>query len=348
MRVFLAIFRAQWRIFVRNPLDFFVTVVLPLALVLIFGFIWGGTERSLRVGVVLKAQEELFYSVLPEFPDLVVKTYPAEDALAEAVAKRAVDFGLIWDGKNLGVILERGRIQDNPEFEGKARAIARALEFRAAGLSRVVVEKIPVGKILEANWFHYVVPGLMAMAILQAGVFAVAGRLSGMRERGILRRMLVTPTPGWAILSGVGFLRMLVGFLSAALTFLLARFVFGVAFSVDSGLLVFYTLAAGIGAMGLGALVSVLARRPGSASILGMIFVQTMLFLSGIYIPFEFLPAGLKIMGKILPAYHLAQGFRAALGVIAGDSVTLLAGLGFLLFGILAFLGFGRFSLRPE
>lgn len=348
MRAFLAIFRAQARIFFRNPLDLFVTVVLPLALVLIFGFIWGGTERSLRVGVVLTAQEELFYSVLAEFPELVARNYSEGKTLAEEVAKRNVDFGLIWDGKNFRVLLERGRVQDNPELEAKARALARALEFRLAGVAPPVVEKIPVGKVLEANWFHYVVPGLMALAILQAGVFAVAGRLSGMRERGILRRMLVTPAPNWAILSGVGLLRMLVGFLSACLTFLLARFVFGVVFSVDGMLLLFYALAAGIGAMGLGAAVSGLAPRPGSASILGMILVQMMVFLSGIYIPFEFLPERLKFFGRILPAYYLAQGFRAALGVIEGDPLTFLAGLGFAAFGALAFLGFGRFALRPE
>ncbi len=349
MNTFLAIFRAQGRIFLRNPLDIFVTVVLPLALVLLFGFIWGGTERPLRVGAVLAGEGEVFLFALSEFPEMAPKIYPDKRTLAEAVAKREVDFGLVWNGTELLVLLERSRIQDNSTFEGKARALARALEFRLAGLAApLAVAKVHVGKLSASNWFHYIVPGLMAMSILQAGVFAVAGRIAGMRERGILRRMLVTPIPGWAILSGVGLLRMLVGFFSAVATFFLARFVFNVAFSVDGLLLLFYALAAGVGAMGLGAAVSLLAKRPGSANILGMILVQMMLFLSGIYIPFEFLPAGLRFLGQILPAYYLAQGFRAALGVIEGNLVTLLAALGFGLFGLMAFLGFGRLVVRPE
>lgn len=349
MKAFFAIFLAQFRIFYRNPLDFFVTLVLPLALSIVFGFIWGGGERPARVGLVVAGQEDFFISALSGFSDLAWEIYPHEEALEEAVAKRNMDFGLVWDGKNLTVLLDRSRIWDNPEFEVKARRLARALGFLLAGVSPpVYAEKIHVGRLSAPTWYHYIVPGLMAVAILQAGVFAVAGRIAVMREIGVLRRMLVTPLPGWAVLSGVGLLRMLMGFLSAGLTFFVAKALFGVTFSVEPAALSFYALACGLGAMGLGAVVSALARRPAGAAALGNVLVQAMVFLSGIYIPFEFLPAGLKAVGRVLPAYHLAQGMRAALGLSEGGTTTFLANLGFAIFGLAAFFLFGRLTLRPE
>ncbi|MCX7843928.1 MAG: ABC transporter permease [Candidatus Bipolaricaulota bacterium] len=349
MRGFAAVFLAQLRIFLRNPVDLLVTAVLPLALVLLFGFIWGRGERPTRVGVVLLADGELLQSVLAEFPELAPQTYPEAWALEQAVARRAVDFGLIWDGRELTVLLAHGRVQENPGFAAWARRVARALERRRAGVPPPVRPvKVHVGKLSAATWYDHIVPGLMAVALLQAGVFAVAGRLAAMRERGILRRLQASPVPGWAVLAGVGLLRLGVGFATAGLNLALAQALFGAAFSPHVGRLLFYGLAAGLGGMGLGAALTALARRPGSAATLGSVLVQAMVFLSGIYIPFEFLPPGLRAVGQILPAYHLAQGMRAALGVVEPAPSAFLAGLGFALFGILAFWGFGRRALRPE
>ncbi len=348
MRTFLAVFLAQLRVFLRNPLDLFVTVVLPLALVLIFGFIWGGRERPTRVGIVIIGADETVLLVLAEFPNLVWTRYSGEEGLSQAVARRTVDLGLVWDGASLKVLLDRSRIQDNPDLEMLARRIARALELRQAGLTPPVrPEKVHLGKVVTATWFHYIVPGLMVVAILQAGVFAVASRLAGMRALGVLRRLLVAPLAGWVLLGGVGAIRMLVGFASAGLNFLLAQALFNTTFSVHGGLLFFYAAASGLGGMGLGAMVTGLVRRPGSAAALGSILVQMMLFLSGIYIPFEFLPPGLRALGRILPTYYLAQGMRAALGVMESEPSAFVASLGFALVGAGAFVVLGRRVLRP-
>ncbi len=348
MRAFFAVFKAQLQVFLRNPLDLFVTVVLPLALVLLFGVIWGGRERPTRLGIVFAGAAEPLLSVLAEFPSLVWEEHRDEQELTEAVARRKVDLGLVWDGKNVKVLLDRSRIQDNPGFEILARRVARALELHQAKVAPPLQpEKVPVGKLVSPTWYHYLVPGLMVIAVLQAGVFAVAGRLAGMRETGVLQRLLTTPVSGWAVLGGVGAVRMLVGFSCAGLNFLFAQSLFNTTFSVHGGLLLLYAVASGLGGMGLGALVTGLTRRPGSATALGTILVQIMLFLSGIYIPFDFLPPGLRVIGRHLPTYHLAQGMRAALGVVEPEPSTLLASLMFALVGGGAFLVLGRIVLQP-
>lgn len=174
------------------------------------------------------------------------------------MARRAVDFGLVWDGSSLQFLFDQSRVQDNPEFAILARRIGRGLELRLAEVSAPVIpEKVHVEKLSAATWFHHIVPGLMALAILQAGVFAGAGRLSAMRERGILRRMVVTPISGWAILLGVGLVRMLVGFVSAGLNLFVARTAFGLSFPGDWGSVLFYAVCGGLGALGLGVVAGV-------------------------------------------------------------------------------------------
>ena len=349
MGAFFAILAAQLRIFFRDRADFFFTLAFPMVFVVLFGFIWGGGESPTRVGIVCSSQKELVLSVLSQFSEVSPKIFPDREKLSLAVARNEVDFGLVEEGEKFVLILNRGRVQNNPDFERLGRGIVRALELRAGGLSSPVrVEKTHLGKLSTASWFHYIVPGLMAMAILQAGIFAVAGRMAGMRERGILRPILATPVSGWSLLLGVGLIRMGLGFFSAGLNFALARLLFGVSFSVNPALLSFYAMVCALGAMGLGALVSFVVRKPGSASAAGMILTQIMLFLSGIYIPFEFLPSILQAFGRVLPAYYMAQGFRAALGVVEGGAEILWASLGFGLFGVIALFLFGQLFLRPE
>jgi ABC-2 type transport system permease protein len=349
MRAFLAILGAQARVFLRDRADFFFTLAFPLVFVVLFGFIWGGRENPTKVGLVCPPQEELVLSALSSLPEISVELFPDWEKLSLVVAKRAVDFGLVWNGEKFVLILNRGRFQENPEFERLSREIVRTVELWGSGLSSPVEPvKVHVGKVSAASWYHYIVPGLMAMAILQAGIFAVAGRMASMRERGILRPILATPASGWPVLLGIGLIRMGLGFFSAGLNFALARVLFGVSFPVNPALLLFYAFVCALGGMGLGALVSFGVRRPGSAAAAGMILTQIMLFLSGVYIPFEFLPPGLQAVGRVLPAYYMAQGFRAALGVVEGGAEILWASLGFGLFGVIALFLFGQLFLRPE
>ncbi len=349
MKGFFAFLLCQFRIFLRNRLDLFLTLGFPLVFVLLFGFIFATPKGPARLGAVFIDSREPLLHVLSEFLGISLKVFANVQDLESALVHRQLDFGLVWDGESLLFLFDRSRVQDNPTFQGYARRIARALELRLAGVEAPVqAEKVHIGKLPAATWFHYIVPGLMATALIQTGVFAIAGRIGVMRELGILRRLLATPISGWAMLFGVGLVRMLSGFLSASLTFLFAHFVFGVEFLVQPGWLLFYALVSALGAMGLGAGLSILVRKPGSAAAAGMILVQAMLFLSGIYIPLEFLPAGLQLLAKALPAYYMAQGMRAALGVMEGAPANFWAGLGFGAFGILSLFLFGRFLLRPD
>jgi ABC-type multidrug transport system permease subunit len=349
MKAFVAVVRGQFLIFVRNRLDFFLTMGFPLVLVFLFGFIWAAPEGSVKLGAVFNGPREPVLQALANFPELSVQEFAGVNELEQSLARHFVDFGIVWDGNSLVFLFDRGRIQDNPTFEGYARRITRALELEVAGATAPIrVEKVHVGKLSTATWFYYIVPGLMVLALVQAGVFAVAGRLAGMRELGVLRRLLVSPISSWALVFGVGVVRMTVGFFSAGLTALLACAVFQMRFMVSPGPLLFYALASALGAMGLGAVVSMVARKPGSAAAAGMILVQVLLFLSGIYIPLEFLPSGLRLVAKILPAYYLAQGMRAAMGVIEGVPANFWAGLGFSAFGLLALLLFGRSLISPR
>ncbi|MBC7222453.1 ABC transporter permease [Candidatus Bipolaricaulota bacterium] len=317
MKAFKVVFASQVRIFLRDRIDFFLTLGLPIVFILLFGFIWGGGERPTKLGLVLLGPEEPLLSLLRERADLAIVRLESPEDLSEAVKKRSVDFGLIWDGEKISFLFEASRVQDNPSYEQLARGVAAALELRLQGReSAVLPEKVHAGKLLQASWLHMVIPGIITIPILSAGLFAVASRVTSMRERRILAQLLVTPLSPAFLILGLGLVRILIAYLGAFVTLFLGALVFGVRFLIRWDLFLILVFASGLGGLGFGALIALLVRRPGSATFLANLFLQVMLFLSGIYFPLEFLPPFLRTVSQFLPLTHLAQGMRFALGVV--------------------------------
>ncbi len=317
MKAFRAVFVAQVRIFFRDRMDFFLTLGLPLIFILLFGFIFGEGERPTKLGLVLLGPEEPLLSLLREKTELAIVQLANPADLSAAVKKRAVDFGLVWDGKKLSFLFDASRIQDNPSFEQLARGIAAALELRIQRReSAVVPERIHTGKLAKAGWLHMVIPGIITIPILSAGLFAIAGRLTAMRERRILAQLLVAPFSPASFILGLGLVRIVVAYLGAFVTLFLGALVFGIRFPIRWDLFLVLVFASGLGGLGFGSLIALWVKRPGSASFVANLFLQAMLFLSGIYIPLEFLPPVLRTLSQFLPLTHLAQGMRFVLGVV--------------------------------
>jgi hypothetical protein len=111
MKAFVAVVRGQFLIFVRNRLDFFLTMGFPLVLVFLFGFIWAAPEGSVKLGAVFNGPREPVLQALANFPELSVQEFAKVNELEQSLARHFVDFGIVWDGNSLVFLFDRGRIQ---------------------------------------------------------------------------------------------------------------------------------------------------------------------------------------------------------------------------------------------
>ncbi|MBC7093491.1 ABC transporter permease [Candidatus Bipolaricaulota bacterium] len=347
MRAFRELLRTQALLFLRDKMALFFTFLFPLVFILIFGFLWGGLEgnRTTRLGLAVLPGVEVqaLDQVLSSRGSLDVHRYPDRAALEVDLGKRRVDFGLVWDGKRLLFLYDPTRVQENYVFQELARGISADFNLRRQGLSPVVgVEKVQLGRAAGANWFNMIVPGIMAFSILTSGLFAVSGRITYMKERKLLDRLIVTPMSPGAFLAAIAGVRLAVGYMSTLITLVAAVALFNVAFQVNWPLYTAFVVAATLGAMGLGTLIALVVRRPGSAITVANIAAQIMMFLSGVYIPVELMPSFLRAVSRALPLTYMVEGMRYVTGVadmsptkFLGTAVGLGA-LGVLLLPVLA------------
>jgi len=353
MNAFRALLTAELRILLRDRMTFFFTLLFPLIFILIFGFLMGNIgnvdRASLGVAFLADVDRALLEETIAEAGALEIVPFDSLESLEGAVAKGSVDFGTAWDGEVLRLIYDPNRVQENYAFQQVADGITNDFDLKRQGLSPPVhVEPIHVGLVAATSWFNRVVPGILAFSVLSAGLFAVSGHLTAMKERRILDRMIVTPMPPVGLLAAIAVVRLILVYVSTLITLATSVLLFDLAFDVNWFHYTVFVGCATLGTMGLGTIIALVVRRPSSAGNLANVLAMVMMFLAGIYFPVELMPAFLRILSKGLPLTHMADAMRYATGVMEMSGgqfwTTALAFLGTacVLFPILA-----RYVVRP-
>ena len=65
----------------------------------------------------------------------------------------------------------------------------------------IALSVIPIGRIVNsaANYSSFVLPGIIAMTIMQGGIYSLAYWMVDLKARGIIKRLLATPLKAVAI-----------------------------------------------------------------------------------------------------------------------------------------------------
>ena len=58
---------------------------------------------------------------------------------------------------------------------------------------------LPIGKTIDVNlkYSSFVLPGIIAMTIMQGGIYSLAYWMVDLKSRGIIKRLLATPLKQW-------------------------------------------------------------------------------------------------------------------------------------------------------
>jgi ABC-2 type transport system permease protein len=307
---------------IRDRQALFFSVAMPLIFLLIFGPMLSGSERDrpIQVAVFVSADgpsAQLFEEALGQFSRLESIHIDTQEGAAQAVAHEGADFGLIWDGSVLEVLLNPAMIQDNSTYRQISEGVRSYIDqqrLQPQELLEVSVVRHAVrGEAYSST--GYVFPGIIAMGVMSSGLFLISSSFMYMKESFVLKRLLATPLGKLQFLAGLITTRISLSILSAVLILAAGPRALGVELVVNWPLLVVYLLLATVIMAGAGALVALIARSARSASEISSVLMTLMMFASGVYFPLEFLPASLRAVGSILPATYVARGFRFIMGV---------------------------------
>ncbi|WP_316781883.1 ABC transporter permease [Streptomyces sasae] len=180
------------------------------------------------------------------------------------------------------------------------------------------------------------VPIAVLIALIMSGVQTLPQALTGYRERGILRRMRLTPVQPSALLSAQMAVQGTVALGSALLALVVGRLAFDVRLPKQPGGYLLALLLAAAAALALGSVVSALSRTTKIASAIGSAVFFPMMFCAGVWIPVRSMPHAMSRVVQLTPFGAAARALDQAaaghwpgwghLGVLTAWAVLLTVG----------------------
>ena len=133
-----------------------------------------------------------------------------------------------------------------------------------------------------------------------------------LRQKGILRKLATTPITriDW-LLSNILY-QLVLAIISTTSILLVSYAVFDVRLQLN-GWLPAYLVLEVFAFVGLGMMLTPIAREAESAAAAANALLFPMMFLSGTFFPVEMMPGFLQKFARILPLYYVNEGLRAAM-----------------------------------
>ncbi|TXS48814.1 ABC transporter permease [Streptomyces sp. t39] len=160
------------------------------------------------------------------------------------------------------------------------------------------------------------VPVAVLLSTIMAGLMAMPPVIAGYRERGILRRMSITPVRPTAVLGAQAGLHAAASLVSAALTLAVGRLVSDVALPGQVAGYLLTLLLAVVCVLALGALISALSSTAKTAQAVGLSVFFPAMLAAGVYMPVQQMP---DLMAGIVEALPFGAAAQALNQAAAGD-----------------------------
>lgn len=331
MNPLLPLTRANLKSFVRDRAALFWTIAFPVIFIVLFGTLFaGGGTPTYSVGWV-----DLDGSpASAQLRDAFTKT----GLLTLSTTDRASGLASAQDGKLDAVILVPAGFGEHvtaaqaapdsatpvqltlyvdPSHAASATALSQVVSGVTTGVNQslsgrppvLTFETQPIQGTATLAGASYYVPSILAMAIMQLGVFA-AVPLVQQREKLILKRLGATPLSRSTLVGSNVLLRLLIAAGQTVIILAVGIGFFHVQVTGDWLAIAAFIVLGALAFTALGYVIASFARTEEAANGITQVVQLPMMFLSGIFFPVALMPDWLKGVSTLMPLTYLADALR--------------------------------------
>lgn len=357
MRRFWALLKKETRQLWRDRSNLAVGFLLPIILILLFGYGLSLDVKNAPVAVVLEDRSPLAESVMsglkgseylaPQRAEtMAVAEKWMRDKDVQAIVRVPVDFSRQWVVQNaqIQVILDgvdalsarinegyiRGAI-GSWGLKNQDRAAVSASHPTGQGVgSAIVSSRMWFNEASTSTW--YLVPGLIVLILTLIGALLTSMVIAREWERGTLESLFVTPVRPLEIVIAKVVPYLVVGFTDLLICLMAARFLFEVPIRGSLWVILLVFLIYLLVSLFLGLCISAVTRNQFEAS-QGALLLSYLpaVMLSGFIFDLRNVPAPIQMVCQTLPATHF-MGLLKTL-FLAGDNHELVLKDGLILLG---------------
>lgn len=169
-----------------------------------------------------------------------------------------------------------------------------------------------VEEVQSANAIDYILPGVLAMTIMQLGLFG-SGRIIGMRTSKLLKTLGVTPVSRKLFIASEILVRLFMAVIQALIIILIGHFMFGLTIVGNWLCILGWIILGAATFISIGYMLTTFSKTPDSCNAIVQVIHLPMLFLSGIFITKDIMPSFMAYIVDCNPLAYLADAFRSVM-----------------------------------
>ncbi|HVS20047.1 MAG TPA: ABC transporter permease [Planctomycetota bacterium] len=311
LRELLELTRVRVLLFLREPEALFWVFVFPIVMAGVLGFAFRGGEPPDSRVLVLQAPDAQQLVERLSGPGLEVELAPDAAQAERELRKGRAD-----------VLVEVGappRLRFDP---ARQEALVARLRVEAAlrGPSAQPIGELVPEEDIGSRYVDFLFPGLLGMNLMGTGLWSIGFAIAELRQRKLLRRLLVTPMRRSNFLASFLLARLvfLAGELAALAGF--GAWVLDVPMRGSLFAFAFASLLGAISFAGIGLLAASRVRTiQGASGVLNLVMMP-MWLCSGVFFSYERFPEFLHPLLRLIPLTALNDALRALM--LDGDTLA--------------------------
>lgn len=318
---------------------------MPLLMMLIFGYTFGGEVKHVSLIVVNHDVVSPINGTLPLSENVIqnldgVDTFDIQQMSELNAARQKVKDGEAWgvvyfptnmtpwllqslmSNQNLPVVANLFLDGTNPNVEsairlGLQRATLDAINERRefAGLEPIQLEGLVTTTYIygseDLEFIDYFAPGVMGFAIMMIGSMLTILIFVQERTGGTLERLLTSPATEAEVVAGYALAFAVLGLIQSVVILTAALLIFGIHIEGSLLLMLLVVVILAVGHQGLGILLSAAARNELQAIQFVPLILFPSILLSGLFWPVESIPGFLQPLARVVPLTHGIEALRS-------------------------------------
>lgn len=328
------------KMFIRNKQAVFFTLFVPIIIMSVFGVIGFDRVPKINVGIVVSSPTPATQEFITRLKD--VSAFEVAEGSAEseqeALSKgdRAVVLmipdSLIPTPDRAGAIPEKQTIRaltnvgEQQQAQTAMTILSQLLDkttlaiAQAPALFEIQTEEVNARNV---RYIDFLLPGIVALAVMQMSTFSVAFVFVDYKEKGILKRLLATPMKPYQFITANIVTRLIAALAQTIILIALGILIFKSQVIGSYPLMLLIAALGGMMFLGLGFTISGIAKTVDAVPAIANLIVFPMMFLGGVFFPTDSMPDWLQRVVQYLPLTYFSHALREVMA--RGSTITQIA-----------------------
>jgi ABC-2 type transport system permease protein len=315
---------ASIKMLYRDKQTLIYAIIFPLIFAVVFGLFDFNATPEIRVALVSPDTSPVSEAFASGFKDLKsFEVFATKDSASVKRKLREGEYDIVVEvpsgagtsrttPSTVTVTYDISNADRNNVALSAIRQMADALNLRMSGVTTPPVT-IDVRQVTarQVKYYDFLLPGLVAMGIMQFAIIGLAVSVARYREQQILKRILATPLRPSRFLVAQVATRVLLASAQAGIILAVGVFMFGAKIYGNIAWMFILCALASLIFLNIAFAIAGRAANADAAQGLGQVIAIPMMFLSGVFFPTDTLPTIVQSIVKFLPLTPLIKALRS-------------------------------------